>query len=384
MVRKFHRFPDLPWELRDMIWNFALRPNIPGVHVFKLYNKTTDHGVDRNVDVFDQHGSLRLAAPQNNKTSITRNRDNPSTYLIDGGLWTACKESNLVMKRNFNHQKWKSLLKDTNHSPSELIEKGMDMPQTSYFTHHNGRQYFFTVLPHKDLFIFQPQNLWTIDWFEFCRGGRLGSPVRGFAGIRNIALEFNLKWAGDIEERIIHMVKDTSDVIPGVNIWMIDYTLRRRDSAAVGQQSTSRGHESVAFRFKGQQLIPVDLSRKEDWIEVEEVNGKYVEKPSAVWWRNSIDFVNTVREELFLDRDFTFEEIRPRAVSVGLLAYVSGFHSSTSIFWLSYPVEGRASTVTKNTFVKPHNSVKGSMAVDNGPSPAAILVYLLPIITFTG
>ncbi|RSL66016.1 hypothetical protein CEP53_003510 [Fusarium sp. AF-6] len=324
MVGRFHRFPDLPWELRDMIWNFALRPAVPGVHVFKLYNTETDDGVDRNIDVFNQqHGGLRLAAPQSNKLSVTRNRDNPSTYLIDGGLWNACKESSLVMKRNFHYQKWKSLLEDGNHSSSELMEKGMDMPETSYFTHHNGKPYFFTVFPHKDLFICQPQNLWTIHWSKFCWDTNFGSSVCGFAGIRNIALEYTLEWGYNIQERIIDMVVVISEVIPGLNIWIVDYTLRRRDSAAVGQQSTSRGDENVAFYFKGQRLIPVDLSRGEDWIEVEKVNGKYVEKVSAVWRRNSIDFVREVRDELFLDGHDTFEEIRPPAVSVGLLSYDS-------------------------------------------------------------
>ncbi|WAO94851.1 2EXR domain-containing protein [Fusarium falciforme] len=299
----FHRFSDFPWELRDMIWNFALRPSVPGVHIFKLYNSKTDDGVHKNIDVFNpyDHITLRLAVPQSNKSSITRNRNNPSTYLIDGGLWTACKESRLVMKRKFNCHKWKSSLENGILLRSEIIETRMDMAETSYFACHNGHTHFFTVFPHRDIFILRPQNLETIDWSEFHWDIELGSYRRGFGGFQNIALEYNPEWGYDIEDKIVDMAMNAGFHSSGLSIWIVDYTLRRRDSAAVGQKTTSHGDESVAFHLNGRRLIPVNTyrDREEGWIEIEKVNGKYIERVSGRVGFSSIDLVNRVRDEIW-------------------------------------------------------------------------------------
>ncbi|EEU41924.1 uncharacterized protein NECHADRAFT_85997 [Fusarium vanettenii 77-13-4] len=315
----FHRFSDLPWELRDMIWNFALRPDVPGVHIFKLYNSKLDDDVDKNIDVSNPYDShhLRLAAPQSNKSSITRNRNNPSTYFIDGGLWTACKESKLVMERHFNCDKRKSSSEDRIRWRSEILKTGMDMPETSYFACHNGNLHFFTVFPHKDLFILRPQNLKTINWSNFDWDIVLGSYMHDFGGLQNIALEYNPEWGYDIEDDIVDMAMDIGSHCSGINIWIVDYTLRRRDRASVGQKPTSHGDENVAFHLNGRRLIPVDTyrDREEGWIEIEKVNGKHVERVGF----SSTCLVNHVCDKIW-DLCDMYEELNPLVVSVGVLA----------------------------------------------------------------
>ncbi|KAI8656892.1 2EXR domain-containing protein [Fusarium sp. Ph1] len=319
----FHRFSDLPWELRDMIWNFALRPDAPGVHIFKLYNSKLDDSVDKNIHVSNPYDSqhLRLAAPQSNKSSITRNRNNPSTYLIDGGLWTAFKESRLVMERNFNCDKWKSSSEDRIRWRFEIIEAGMDMPETSYFACHNGNSHFSTVFPHKDLFILRPQNLETINWSNFDWDIVLGSYMRDYGGLQNIALEYNPEWGYDIQDKIVETAMDAGSHSSGLHIWIVDYTLRRRDSAAVGQKPTSHGDENVAFHLNGRRFIPVNTyrDREEGWIEIEKVNGNYVERVSDGVGLSSVDLVNRVEDEIW-ELCEMYEELNPLVVFIGVLA----------------------------------------------------------------
>ncbi|RSL84896.1 hypothetical protein BHE90_000358 [Fusarium euwallaceae] len=98
-----------------MIWTFVLQPRVPGVHIFG-----TDYGKDNSnngyvtpSDDFARplnrgYGVQQLTAPAPRarpaasttpEPSWTTN--NPSSYLIDGGLWTACKESRAVIEQEY-------------------------------------------------------------------------------------------------------------------------------------------------------------------------------------------------------------------------------------------------------------------------------------------
>ncbi|KAI8713447.1 2EXR domain-containing protein [Fusarium sp. LHS14.1] len=231
------------------------------MHFFKLYNPMLDNDVEKNIDVFSRYNSrqLLLAPPQSNKSHITQNRNNPSTYLIDGGLWTACKESRLVMERNFNCHRRKPSSQGRKLSRYEIAETRRDMPETSYFACHDGNAHFFTVFSHKDLFILRPQNLETIHWSNSIRDIELGSYIRHFGRLRNIALEYNPEWGCRAEEKIVDMAMKVNEHHYGVNIWIVDYTLRRRDSAFVGKKPTSRRNKNMAFHLNGRRFIPVNV-----------------------------------------------------------------------------------------------------------------------------
>ncbi|KAM0251776.1 hypothetical protein ACHAP5_001437, partial [Fusarium lateritium] len=102
MAVDFPCFLDLPWEIRDVIWKAAVRPNKPGVNYFTI---SKNHG---RVDCEDRKDALItdvpipgiiISAPTFAPTSEgTREPaswlvNNPSSYTTDCGLWTACKES---------------------------------------------------------------------------------------------------------------------------------------------------------------------------------------------------------------------------------------------------------------------------------------------------
>ncbi|KAK3386488.1 hypothetical protein B0H63DRAFT_467860 [Podospora didyma] len=47
--RTFHYFPDLPKELRDKIWDMALRPGRPAAHFFTIFDP--NDGEDERYEV---------------------------------------------------------------------------------------------------------------------------------------------------------------------------------------------------------------------------------------------------------------------------------------------------------------------------------------------
>jgi hypothetical protein len=115
MAAEFHFFPLLPWELREMIWELAARPALPGAHLFRVYNADdSEHADPKNETSRHAYRGVskpRLAAPRclprgvdfspaaQADAPISWTLNNPSTYLIDSGLWTACKESLLVIEK---------------------------------------------------------------------------------------------------------------------------------------------------------------------------------------------------------------------------------------------------------------------------------------------
>ncbi|EEU43413.1 uncharacterized protein NECHADRAFT_82684 [Fusarium vanettenii 77-13-4] len=231
----FHRFLDLPWELRDMIWNFAIRPALPGVHIFNVYHPKKDDGVNRNMEIFHPHecyDSNRLAAPRSSEFSagVTEDYSNPSTYLIDGGLWSACKESRLVMKRKFSGVKGRTFYDDYKSSTPMLFKWELGVPATGYFTAQHGDVHYLTVFPHRDLFILRPQNMDTIDWDDLTSRLPLASATDGLGPARNIALEYNAEWGFEMIDKLFEILFEDGLV----NFWIFDRRLRRRHSEDIG------------------------------------------------------------------------------------------------------------------------------------------------------
>jgi hypothetical protein len=110
----FLRFKELPYELREKVWLLSIRDvSTSGIRFFTVHDDPSDD--DHNV-VFHRSKRLKnpvLAAPQpshehaqkgypSSDASTATNpwrHNNDSTYLIDSGLWTACKESRALMEK---------------------------------------------------------------------------------------------------------------------------------------------------------------------------------------------------------------------------------------------------------------------------------------------
>ncbi|KAK4212127.1 hypothetical protein QBC37DRAFT_484030 [Rhypophila decipiens] len=150
MAQTFTLFSYLPWEVRNKIWHLAAnaRGSTPGAHFFHVYSynhelsvpesddavvvssRTHDivqrseqekeiMGIPRRVPLYHTVEKSDLFGKLYEHTSSASNADNcrnealqnlhrateaaggipnPSMFLVDGGLWTACKESRQFVK----------------------------------------------------------------------------------------------------------------------------------------------------------------------------------------------------------------------------------------------------------------------------------------------
>ncbi|KAF5680055.1 hypothetical protein FHETE_599 [Fusarium heterosporum] len=110
MAINFHNFAELPKELRDMIWKMALRPDVPGVHLFKIQNSATSpfdetiavtpNGIRSNRPVTAACTPYPSGSIHGTPSDICSwwEAGNTSTYHVDTGLWGACNESKSIVK----------------------------------------------------------------------------------------------------------------------------------------------------------------------------------------------------------------------------------------------------------------------------------------------
>lgn len=107
MEMAFHPFARLPFELRLTIWELARREG-PGAHFFSyLYLRNEEE--ERYFGQYTIRPPTRtwtLAAPRRNLIHQENlfpswTAENPSAYLMDRGLWTACSESRTVMEKHY-------------------------------------------------------------------------------------------------------------------------------------------------------------------------------------------------------------------------------------------------------------------------------------------
>ncbi|KAF4464125.1 hypothetical protein FALBO_9038 [Fusarium albosuccineum] len=252
----FHHFGDLPKELRDEIWNLAVRPDRPGAHIFKLYDKRNEtvHEKKRVNSSYCNLATYRLAAPsckkhaevgkicESGNTTQSRRGNNMSTYIIDGGLWTACKESRETMKRRFKPQQQNQT--QTGFEPlAERYEDFPFVPATSFFPGGDGgNDWFFTVVPHRDLFVLQHPDL-SLEWERLGACLPFRTTINGYRGMDNLAFEYNPEWGVETEDGdeafdiLLRVVNAALDLYPSIKIWFLDHNLRRERGAPTEDQS---------------------------------------------------------------------------------------------------------------------------------------------------
>ncbi|KAK5652672.1 hypothetical protein OQA88_10266 [Cercophora sp. LCS_1] len=264
----FHLFPFLQWEIRRKIWKYTMRPDLPGVHVFRLYdaddsvqlasaydNDETKEAAHRDAKHKDSEvldGPLfgphfRLAAPRclpcdaslanptlRVKVPISWTHNNPSTYIVDGGLWTACEESKRVMEEAierdfiFLPNKSAALCPRAGKrcgTTQEILK--ISVPPTKSI------RYINLQMEPCDLFILQIDDIKSLRW-ENLRGPWIPA---------NIAFEYKPDWEREGYRDVIN------DFFRGLyragaaedssldNIWFIDYRIKRKHHAQTEKQA---------------------------------------------------------------------------------------------------------------------------------------------------
>ncbi|KAM5345222.1 hypothetical protein ACJ41O_011084 [Fusarium nematophilum] len=263
MTGIFHLFGALPKELRDEIWQFAIRPSRPAVHIFRTYNQSKGEcvGIHRThiVSLGNGLSSSRLAVPASDQAAA----NNPSAYLIDWGLWTACKESRVAMQRHLQRESQVRSDQKTREEP---------LSATTCFS-GGGDDYsdtrFLTIFPRRDLCIIQPRDLQTVDWASL--RFRVPAPnVSTFTSVKNIALEFRPEWGasaakvGILESLYLPIIRALVGVAEHAdNLWLVDYSLKRRRPGSMpgggipvseGQTFYARGRRFVEVTSKARRL----------------------------------------------------------------------------------------------------------------------------------
>ncbi|KAI1641997.1 uncharacterized protein F4817DRAFT_20346 [Daldinia loculata] len=236
----FRHFSLLPRELRDQIWDAAIRPDVPSVHFFTAWHGT--YGPDPPTIVEcavagrGEHPDelCSLAAPRCNIAEPDRLswfENNPSVYMEDSGLWTACKESREAMIRRFGNHKVTYQKRLNERASSEYLkpnEETNDASATGTMVQDGKRQYF-TVCPKTDLFCLQSLNACG-SWETFEKNvpifNQQGSPKP------HIALEFDPMWMNPQTDEQGFKYELAFEATTGElgrwasKLWFIDYRIR--------------------------------------------------------------------------------------------------------------------------------------------------------------
>ncbi|KAF0318686.1 hypothetical protein GQ607_014102 [Colletotrichum asianum] len=161
----FSQFPELPPELRLLIWEFAIRLIcLPSIHYFMVEYDNDDDKYFTTLPI-DRHPDRYLLGEMD-KIPLIRD---------DSGLWTACKESRCVVQRAFESRfprteglapflfgtrRYRRLAVDDSNARSTADEYA----RTYLGTHAWIADASFGVLPQKDLTVFQalPRKTWDV------------------------------------------------------------------------------------------------------------------------------------------------------------------------------------------------------------------------------
>lgn len=257
----FHSFPLLPGELRDQIWDDAVRPvGLRGVQYFTHHYDGYYDGVEgifkhyMMIQHRHRYQGLGPALPVDDSSPPSWN-NTQSTYSIDGGLWTACKESRAAMKRRY---KFKTLLElRGSRGCREIRFSGTKLPAL-FPVEENGKRQYIAIQPDVDLAFLQHWSGSTLE--HLSDFGPLSSifPLTKyyFGGFQNIAVEYDPSWSvrelklyhSDPDrqkfdnnrhgayETLLEVTKATDG--RRSNLWMVDPTVRIILTAFTEQQSS--------------------------------------------------------------------------------------------------------------------------------------------------
>ncbi|KAF5580309.1 uncharacterized protein FSUBG_13422 [Fusarium subglutinans] len=315
--RTFHLFSQLPLELREQIWKMAMRPDKPGVQIFRVYNPELDNPRHAK-DIYGftlKPGSprkyynvppcsYRLALPVWNKypDSTDGSSDhNISTYLIDSSLWTVCQESRSMMRKTFG----------SNDASSQRL---LGSATAHYLS--GGAASYVTIYPEKDLIVLQFDDMFKFDWFflyDLFNSNRWG------CGIRNIGIEYQIEWGLDTSKGDEDPLYELQCIPLLSSIWLIDHNLKRREGTR--RQKDSRKDEYRYPRLKkpfyanDRKFRKVNLEKEDDCMD----HWKYLKLISDDYDDSSIAFANRLREDVW---DTNVEnEFKGSPCFVGLLGW---------------------------------------------------------------
>lgn len=268
-MARFHPFKDLPKELRDRIWDTAIRDECPAVHFFTLYDAQADPPsvVQPSKKVHATSASyvpefyLGLAAPRcRGSDQLSWTDGNISTYLTDSGLWTACHESRERMLRYFRPSETSPQVSKLMPVDWRTVQEICNQPTASInmeFIRDNGERQYLTVRLSTDLLCLRlPENS-NISWNSRHHWERIQDfPLFRWHShswhwessyIMNVAVEYDPAWEKFHPRKDYGPFRGVTDGFSKVNeihglitFWFIDYRLRRKYKSDNCERKTFR------------------------------------------------------------------------------------------------------------------------------------------------
>jgi hypothetical protein len=170
-------------------------------------------------------------------------------YLADSGLWTACHESRDAMERRFRMAEWRPKVTEFRRG-ARTWGLGRTAPATTVFLDKNEQIRQLVFYPNADLIILQPFDYETLDWDGFLYDIPFFNPDWGYHP-RNIAFEFDPEWDFNYPLRHESPYSESPSLnsvfkfllryrCRDINIWFIDYRLRRRPGSTSTDRFTKR------------------------------------------------------------------------------------------------------------------------------------------------
>lgn len=230
MDSSFHKFPQLPTELRFQIWEAAC------CHVV-----TTDtYSGLQYIDVQDYHAVVLTPSSWSQSLGgLSGGRNNRSAYLYDSGLWNACKESKEITAK---HTAFCKCFKIQERGVNKLwkgkqviatIDGTSDMYTVSRYHEQGGYQAFPELIrsaqggkqcpmlaySYNDIFCIQVDDWTTLRndigafpqiTMSFGKWGRDGKEHPARSCPYNIALEYEPSWATDLPHPLFNLSYENS------------------------------------------------------------------------------------------------------------------------------------------------------------------------------
>ncbi|TQN68146.1 hypothetical protein CSHISOI_07403 [Colletotrichum shisoi] len=351
-TRTFHGFPLLPSEIRNQIWNLAVRPaHFRGVHYFSVLAPDLQEASEAFASRLIYGDAYQLISatwlPDDSISTLGRAPGSPSTYAIDWGLWKACKESRSFMCHRYGIVAWTDFLHGDEQQKEFRRQKYLDSDEVpaTFVLKNDASSHSVALFPTRDLIALQLNGNYRrfmVPLPRLCFRSRKDD----HAYIDHAAIEFDPSWnvneleqyqrevEGGIrrrENRLDPKLYDTYDslvdmrrdlMLMGATLWFSDGRLSRK-AAVVDEGCTDLGpRPSAQFVFEGQDYTYFGMPYHSimDLCEYdEEVKGE----------NNAVCFLSTLEEIALkqeaaawrLDVDEDAEKLRSSiGTKVGLLA----------------------------------------------------------------
>lgn len=284
-MARFHLFTDLPKELRDEIWDMAIRDDKAAVHFFTIYDDywDSDSVVNPAMKVHAARDpditwtNIGFAAPRpRGSDQLSWTEGNVSTYMADSGLWTACHESRERMLRHFRPSETSPQLSKRMKVDWETADRICNRPTASVnmeFIRDNGERQYLTIRPSTDLICLQLPKNSNIEWssrghwedierfplfrwhIHEPRGRKWSSSC-----IAHVAVEYDPAWENYDPRTSYGPFTGVTDGFSKVDeihglrtFWFIDYRLTRK-------YQSDHGEERQTFCAGNLTFIEVDAS----------------------------------------------------------------------------------------------------------------------------